>query len=187
MPSVEPENSADRSFSPDWNLGSADFASPTHSDNEENDYNPSNDPQSNPATPHTSDDDQLDNNDAPNSEDDPIGEEAPNLVQAQNAWSPRWLPWHDRLLIQVVERVRPFNAARGDATRTAWDDTAVEVLNDSTTNGTPVNRTGAACRARFQKLLKAHNVRVFVFLFFKQTNLFLEVGSITFVAEDGDR
>ncbi|KAJ7159804.1 hypothetical protein C8R43DRAFT_1124173 [Mycena crocata] len=87
--------------------------------------------------------------------DDPVS--ARHEVQASNARSPRWLAWQDRLLIQEAERHRPFNAPRGDASRQAWESLAVQLLKDSSTNGSPVNRTGAACRARFQKLIKAHN------------------------------
>ncbi|KAJ7725538.1 hypothetical protein B0H16DRAFT_1736055 [Mycena metata] len=79
-----------------------------------------------------------------------------SAVQSQNARSPPWLPWHDRALITEAEKHRPFNAARGDASRNAWETLAVELLKSSTLNGTPINRTGAACRARFQKLVKAH-------------------------------
>ncbi|KAJ7602476.1 hypothetical protein B0H17DRAFT_1222775 [Mycena rosella] len=69
------------------------------------------------------------------------------------------MPWQDRLLIQEVEKHRPFTAARGDATRDAWAALAVELLKDSAINGTAVDRTGPACLARFQKLLKAHNTK----------------------------
>ncbi|KAJ7690491.1 hypothetical protein B0H17DRAFT_1134302 [Mycena rosella] len=60
--------------------------------------------------------------------------------------------------VNAVERLRPFDAPRGDATKEAWDALAVDLLKQSTINGTPINRTGLVCRARFQKLLKAHNV-----------------------------
>ncbi|KAJ7041322.1 hypothetical protein C8F04DRAFT_1230408 [Mycena alexandri] len=79
-----------------------------------------------------------------------------SAVQSQNACSPPWLPWHDRALIMEAEKHRPFNAARGDASKNAWDTLAVELLKSSTLNGALINRTGAACRARFQKLVKAH-------------------------------
>jgi hypothetical protein len=80
--------------------------------------------------------------------------------QATNARSPRWLPWEDRALMQEVEKHRPFNAPRGDAAQKAWDALAVELLKDSNTNGTAINRTGAACCSRFKKLVKAHNVSI---------------------------
>jgi hypothetical protein len=81
-----------------------------------------------------------------------------NTTQSQNACSPPWLPWHDRSLIQTAKRLRLFNTPHGDATKNVWDDFAVELLKDSTANGTQINCTGAACHARFQKLLKAHKV-----------------------------
>ncbi|KAJ6550784.1 hypothetical protein DFH09DRAFT_1366569 [Mycena vulgaris] len=89
--------------------------------------------------------------------DDPLPSTVVNTMQSRNARSARWMPWQDRLLIQEVEKRRPFTAARGDATRDAWAALAVELLKDSMMNGTAVDRTGAACLARFQKLLKAHN------------------------------
>ncbi|KAJ6494599.1 hypothetical protein DFH09DRAFT_353512 [Mycena vulgaris] len=109
---------------------------------------PSQSPPPHPATPEASDhasDDEFSN---PNEL---------NVTQSQNARSARWLPWQDRLLIQEVEKHRPFNAARGDATKEAWATLAVELLKDSTIDSTPINRTGPSCRARFQKLLKAHS------------------------------
>ncbi|KAJ6527936.1 hypothetical protein DFH09DRAFT_1094567 [Mycena vulgaris] len=89
--------------------------------------------------------------------EDPLPSTGVNTTQSHNARSARWMPWQDRLLIQEVEKHRPFTAARGDATRDAWAALAVELLKDSTMNGTAVDRTGPACLARFQKLLKAHN------------------------------
>jgi hypothetical protein len=81
-----------------------------------------------------------------------------NSVQSKNARSQPWRPWQDRALIQNANKLRPFDAARGDATRNAWDNFSVDLLKDSALNGTPINRTGEACRARFQKLIKAHKV-----------------------------
>ncbi|KAJ7362592.1 hypothetical protein DFH08DRAFT_799616 [Mycena albidolilacea] len=79
-----------------------------------------------------------------------------NTIQSQNAYSPPWLPWHDHSLIQTAERLCPFNTPRSDTTKNVWDDFTVELLKDSTANGTRINHIGVACRVRFQKLLKAH-------------------------------
>jgi hypothetical protein len=43
------------------------------------------------------------------------------------------------VLIQNTGKLRPFDAACGDATRNVWDDFAVELLKDSTLNSTPIN------------------------------------------------
>ncbi|KAJ6454240.1 hypothetical protein C8R47DRAFT_1228742 [Mycena vitilis] len=106
-----------------------------------------------PAQSHASPTSEPSNND--DESDDPAS--PLNSTQSHNARSGRWIPWQDRLLIQEVEQHRPFEAERGDPTKDAWASLAVKLLQDSTTNGTPVDRTGAACLARFQKLLKAHN------------------------------
>jgi hypothetical protein len=151
--------------SPDWDINSQDFSRESHSplgspeqanegppdalEKERSPYVPS---------PSPSSPDQHDKDSESESGTEDVVILPVNTTQSQNARSPPWLPWHDRSLIQTAERLRPFNAPRGDATKNAWDDFAVELLKDSTTNGTQINRTGAACRARFQKLLKAHKV-----------------------------
>jgi hypothetical protein len=79
--------------------------------------------------------------------------------QSQNARSAPWQAWQDRFLIQEVDKLRPFNAARGAPAQDAWDEVAAELSKSSAAQGKSIGRTGAACRARFQKLLKAHQVR----------------------------
>ncbi|KAF8160114.1 hypothetical protein K438DRAFT_1985918 [Mycena galopus ATCC 62051] len=93
-------------YSPDWDLPDS-----LASDNSETEYRPSMEPQSSRATPNPSD---LEDEEAPNPGDDLFAymEAAPDTVQSQNARSPRWLSWQDRLLIRVVEQLRPFTAMR---------------------------------------------------------------------------
>ncbi|KAJ6568690.1 hypothetical protein B0H19DRAFT_1349307 [Mycena capillaripes] len=143
-----------RSPSPDWEINSQDFEGspvregepekeaspfvPTHSQSPSRSVSPNADlegsePDTDAATHH-------------------VGRD----VQSQNARSPPWLAWQDRSLIQEVDRLRPFNAPRGDAAKNAWDTLAVELRKNRNANGSVINRTGAACRARFQKLVKAH-------------------------------
>ncbi|KAF5309299.1 hypothetical protein D9611_015004 [Ephemerocybe angulata] len=78
--------------------------------------------------------------------------------QARNASSPAWLPWQDRLLAQEVFKHQPFDNERGKATREAWDRLAQALATDSAKSGegSKVNRTGDACKARFLKLLEYH-------------------------------
>jgi hypothetical protein len=149
---------AQRSPSPDWEINSQDFAgSPSREDSagppekEQSPFVPSHaSSPSHPSPPQSRDPEEPDSDDA-------ITQVMRN-TQAQNARSPPWLAWQDRALFQEAERLRPFNAARGDAARNAWDALAVELLKNSSAIGSAINRTGAACRARFQKLVKAHKV-----------------------------
>ncbi|KAJ6535496.1 hypothetical protein B0H19DRAFT_1271251 [Mycena capillaripes] len=139
----------DSRSSPDWEMDSNGDL-PNLADEAQSPFVPSISPS--PSIPPVTVISESSDNDEDQLPDQPL-----NAAQSQNARSARWLAWQDRSLVQAVERHRPFNAARGDATRDAWDSLAVELLRDSTINGTAINRTGPACRARFLKLLKAHN------------------------------
>lgn len=78
---------------------------------------------------------------------------------SRNARRPRWLPWQDRYLALTVEKIRPFEAGRGDLTRETWGRVSVEILEWSRTNDSAeVNRTGEACRGHFEMLLRKHKV-----------------------------
>ncbi|KAJ7849026.1 hypothetical protein B0H13DRAFT_2361530 [Mycena leptocephala] len=143
-----------RSPSPDWEINSQDFeGSPARQGQPEKEatpFVPSHSPSpSRSASPNADlEGSEPDMDDAMHH----VGRD----VQSQNARNPPWLAWQDRSLVQEVYRLRPFNAPRGDAAKNAWDTLAVELLKNSNANGSAINRTGAACRARFQKLVKGH-------------------------------
>ncbi|KIJ38363.1 hypothetical protein M422DRAFT_259023 [Sphaerobolus stellatus SS14] len=75
--------------------------------------------------------------------------------QSKNASSPRWLPWQDRFLASEALNLRPFLKSRQD-TREAWEHLAVTLHVDSKRCGTEINRTGPACRHRFEKIIDSH-------------------------------
>jgi hypothetical protein len=91
-----------------------------------------------------------------NEVDDP----SPDHTQAQNARSPPWQPWQDRLLITQVDADRPFQQPRLSR-RAAWDTTADSMASASAQQGpnSYFTRSGEACRARFKFLAKKYKVR----------------------------
>jgi hypothetical protein len=104
-------------------------------------------------------------------EDEPVEETeadedvaASQLVtqSALNARRPRWQPYQDRMLAETVEEVKPFEATTTDAIKKAWQRVSVKLLEASIANGATgnkvINRTGEACKARFNLLLKHHRV-----------------------------
>ncbi|KAJ7477817.1 hypothetical protein B0H11DRAFT_1916990 [Mycena galericulata] len=154
---LAPKSKSKTAPSPDWDISSQDFQpSPTRTpeggsgtpEATQSPFLPSHTPT---PSPSPSEEDHSEHD-----ADDLVDTSSTNPVQAHNARSPRWLAWQDRALIQEVENHRPFNAPRGDASKKAWETLAMELLKDTTANGTAVNRTAQACRARFQKLLKSH-------------------------------
>ncbi|KAJ7366316.1 hypothetical protein DFH08DRAFT_797307 [Mycena albidolilacea] len=90
---------------------------------------------------------------APDSDDDGVdsaeNETDDTHQQAHNARSPAWRPWEDRLLVGQVDSDRPFEKPR--CTRIeAWDGLAYEIGRSNPS----FQRTGEACRARFNVLRK---------------------------------
>ncbi|KIJ45993.1 hypothetical protein M422DRAFT_250416 [Sphaerobolus stellatus SS14] len=78
-----------------------------------------------------------------------------NSKYVRNAKKPKWSAWQDRFLVQEVFACRPFLASHRDAA-SAWEELAKKILETSKTQGTAIDRTGAACRTQFKRLVKAH-------------------------------
>ncbi|KIJ43671.1 hypothetical protein M422DRAFT_252912 [Sphaerobolus stellatus SS14] len=88
--------------------------------------------------------------------DSEVIESAGNNKHVQNAKSPHWQAWQDRYLAKEVFAERPFLVGhRGAAS--AWDALAAKLLEDIMRDESVIDRTGAACRGRFRRLVKAHN------------------------------
>ncbi|KAJ6484797.1 hypothetical protein C8R45DRAFT_1098945 [Mycena sanguinolenta] len=89
-----------------------------------------------------------------------VDDPGPNPTQAQNARSPPWQPWQDRLLITQVDADRPFQQLRRSR-RSAWDATADSMGSASAQQGpnSYFTRSGEACKARFKFLAKKYKVR----------------------------
>lgn len=87
---------------------------------------------------------------------------APANPQATRARSPRWQSWQDRYLVQAVDQTRPFLLDTSQREE-GWNETAKVLLRESRAVGprSIVDRTGAACKNRFTKLMKEHRVRFF--------------------------
>nr|GAT50471.1 predicted protein [Mycena chlorophos] len=136
--------------SPSWDVNSDDFnlADCDYQHNSEDDN-----ASRSPLTPAPNSHRFLSPND---DNDDDMGVEP--LVQANNARTGRWLSWEDRALARMVEKHRPFNAGRGPDLERAWDELAVKLESDSRQDpkSNVIQRSGAACKARFLKLLKHH-------------------------------
>jgi len=69
-----------------------------------------------------------------------------------------WQPWQDRLLAAEVYNSRPFEVSGSRESAAAWDDVAARIRDASRKSewGVDLIRTGEACKARMQRLLKAH-------------------------------
>ncbi|KAJ6557785.1 hypothetical protein B0H19DRAFT_1261383 [Mycena capillaripes] len=91
--------------------------------------------------------------------DDELEEDdlSPDHTQAQNARSPLWQPWQDRLLITQVDADRPFEQPRRSR-RAAWGATADSMASASAQQGpnSYFTRSGEACRARFKFLINKY-------------------------------
>ncbi|KIJ30244.1 hypothetical protein M422DRAFT_268295 [Sphaerobolus stellatus SS14] len=96
-------------------------------------------------------------NSSPTQSPEPPPSVFPEDKQLKNAKNPNWQPWQDRYLAAEVLKHRPFLQPRS-ATYEAWERLAAELAADSKKSGPfrEINRSGAACRARFTKILKAH-------------------------------
>jgi hypothetical protein len=81
--------------------------------------------------------------------------------QARNAHSSHWQPWQDRLLITQIDADRPFLAPRRER-RGRWDQLSRSLALAAVRSGprSLLERTGEACRARFNILKKKYKVRM---------------------------
>ena len=80
--------------------------------------------------------------------------------QHGNAKHAHWQPWQDRFLASEAFRLQPFGEESGKEVDAAWDRLAVLMLEDSQRIGdrSIIDWTGAACKARFRKLVETHKV-----------------------------
>jgi hypothetical protein len=110
-------------------------------------------------------------------EDDPSASQLVSQA-AINARRPRWKPFQDRMLAEVVEEYRPFELTGRDEARNAWQRISVKLFERSMANGaTPdniINRTGESCRARFKTLLDKHRVSFSTHVALFHSHLLLE-------------
>ena len=92
-------------------------------------------------------------------------ESSPESKQARNARSTHWKAWQDRFLAAEALKHRPFLEARGKPIKAAWNRLAEEMRVDSGEKGVTIDRTGAACRARFKVIIDGHKVSLIVLFF----------------------
>lgn len=78
--------------------------------------------------------------------------------QVKNARRPHWQPWQDRFLAEEALAHKPFLEPKGAPIQVVWDALAAKMLEDSAKKGTAIDRTGAACRARFKVIMDGHQV-----------------------------
>ncbi|KAF6742219.1 hypothetical protein DFP72DRAFT_1179447 [Ephemerocybe angulata] len=77
--------------------------------------------------------------------------------QVKNARQPNWRAWQDRALIEEALSLKPFLESKGAPIQEAWDTLADTMHRHTAQNGgTSIDRTGAACRARFKVIMDAH-------------------------------
>ncbi|THU87439.1 hypothetical protein K435DRAFT_867289 [Dendrothele bispora CBS 962.96] len=142
-----------RSASPTWDCENDDLPTQNPSDSEDqadsnHDFG-SNDQQDEDVTPGGDVEAQTGESDDEDNEQD--------SHQRVNARSPNWKAWQDRYLIQMVDKLRLFDITRSEQ-RGAWDELSSALRVKSSQKGpkSTVDRTGQACRARFNLLVKFH-------------------------------
>ncbi|KAF7310148.1 Myb-like domain-containing protein [Mycena indigotica] len=140
-PTPEPTPTPDPTpprYSPDWDLDDTEFQ-------------PEREQSHSPTPALLSEEEPSSDDEAPNA-----GSPSSDSRQARNARGAAWLPYQDRLLVEQVEVLRPFDAGRGAALMAAWDSLSVQLASASRIKGKEISKSGNACKARFLKLLKAH-------------------------------
>ncbi|THU76939.1 hypothetical protein K435DRAFT_812937 [Dendrothele bispora CBS 962.96] len=142
---VSSDNENDTSINP---CDAAHSPSPTW-DCEEGDTIPEEDPESGGSDNGTGG---ITDDDSGSSDEDQV-----DAQQSRNARAPNWKPWQDRYLVQMVDKLRPFEAGRHETSK-AWDNLSIALKAESSKKGpkSTVDRTGTACRSRFLLLVKFH-------------------------------
>ena len=64
--------------------------------------------------------------------------------------------------MQEISNHQPFLTPAGKACEDAWDKLVITILEDSTRNGSVIDRTGNSCHSRFKRLVDAHKVHCYV-------------------------
>ena len=84
--------------------------------------------------------------------------------KAQNHANGNWQAYQDRMLIQIVDEIRPFGSQYKNRQGKIWEDIArrLESLSEGSIQGNqrPTRKSGVACKRRFMKLIEFHSVRV---------------------------
>ncbi|THU77872.1 hypothetical protein K435DRAFT_786508 [Dendrothele bispora CBS 962.96] len=145
---TDPATPQPRSPSPPWDCENHSIRSgtPSASDTEDQ-VNSHPDEEADDVVDEPSDDETSDRDDSTQGD----------VQQSRNARSPNWKPWQDRYLVQMVDKLRPFEVGRHEV-RNAWDELAAALKKESSqqSSKSTIDRTGSACRSRFHSLMKFH-------------------------------
>jgi hypothetical protein len=115
------------------------------------------------ANSRSSDEHAIQSSQLPVADDTALEDSTATVRQRGNAKHAHWQPWQDRFLVLEAFKLQPFGEESGKEVDAAWDHLAVVMLEDSQRvgNRSIIDRTGAACKARFRKLVETHKVRYF--------------------------